>query len=80
MGELDVVDTVLGIAGSRVPVRPNIDFALAALCFCADLSVTSGEAIFGVARTVGWIAHGLEEYGEAPLRFRPRAHYVSAAR
>jgi hypothetical protein len=23
----------------------------------------------------GWLAHALEEYGEAPVRFRPRANY-----
>jgi citrate synthase len=29
-----------------------------------------------VARTAGWIAHALEEYGEPALRFRPRALYT----
>ena len=36
----------------------------------------AGEAIFGIARVAGWIAHALEEYLEPELRFRPRAHYV----
>ena len=35
----------------------------------------SGEAIFAVARTGGWIAHALEAYvGPGPLR--PRAVYM----
>ena len=51
---------------------------LAALCFCVDLPIGSAEAFFGTARVVGWLAHALEEYGEKPLRFRPRAHYLGA--
>ena len=38
--------------------------------------VDGGEAIMSIARVAGWLAHALEEYGEAPLRFRPRAHYI----
>ena len=34
------------------------------------------EAIFDIARIAGWIAHAIEEYGEAPLRFRTRALYT----
>jgi len=34
------------------------------------------EAIFDIARIAGWIAHAIEEYGEAPLRFRTRALYA----
>jgi citrate synthase len=35
----------------------------------------SGAVIFTIARTAGWLAHAIEEYGEAPVRFRPRAVY-----
>ena len=76
--KLAVVDAVLAGASHRVPVQPNVDFALASLCFCADLPVGSAEAFFGTARVVGWLAHALEEYGEKPLRFRPRAHYLGS--
>ncbi|MFG2089749.1 hypothetical protein [Spirillospora sp. NPDC048824] len=31
----------------------------------------AGEAVFAVARTAGWLAHALEEYGRGgPLRSR----------
>ena len=36
----------------------------------------AGEALFGVARCAGWLAHAIEEYAEPALRFRPRAHYT----
>jgi citrate synthase len=39
----------------------------------AGMPVEAGEAIFTIARTAGWLAHAIEEYGEAPLRFRARA-------
>jgi citrate synthase len=42
----------------------------------SGMPATAGETIFAVARTAGWIAHALEEYGERPLRMRPVGHYV----
>jgi citrate synthase len=36
----------------------------------------AGEAVFAVARTVGWIAHALEQYAEPGLRFRVEGAYV----
>lgn len=50
---------------------PNMDLALAALMHAYDMPPDAGEAIFAVARTVGWVAHALEEYAEPPLRLRP---------
>jgi citrate synthase len=57
----------------------NIDFALGALAHATDMALGATEAIFVLARTAGWIAHALEEYGEAPLRFRGRALYDGPA-
>ena len=54
---------------------PNIDFALGAFTEAAAMVPDAGEAIFLVARCVGWIAHALEEYEHA-LRYRPRAVYT----
>ena len=69
------VDAVIA-AGRRRGVEPNIDLALAVLVLLADMPDDAGEALFAVARCAGWLAHAIEEYGEAPLRFRPRADYV----
>jgi citrate synthase len=73
---LRVCDEVLDLTRQRTGVEPNIDFAIAALTFCTGMQRDAGEAVFAVARTAGWLAHALEEYGEAPLRFRPVTRYV----
>jgi citrate synthase len=71
-----VLDAVLGVAKSRSAASPNVDFALGALAWVLKMPVGATEAIFATARTAGWLAHVLEEYGEAPLRFRARAIYI----
>jgi citrate synthase len=73
---IDVCDEILDLTRRRTGSEPNIDFALAALAFCTDMRRDAGEAIFAIARTAGWLAHAIEEYGEAPLRFRPVTRYV----
>jgi len=75
-GVLDPVDRVLVLVGERVPTPANVDLALAALALAAGFVPGAGEVVFAVARTAGWIAHSVEEYGEPPLRLRPRALYV----
>jgi citrate synthase len=59
----------------RRGTHPNIDFALGAFTEYAAMVPDAGEAIYLVARSAGWIAHALEEYGHR-LRFRPRAVYT----
>jgi citrate synthase len=56
--------------------HPNVDFALGALGHVAQAPLGATEAIFVIARSAGWIAHALEEYGEASLRFRARALFT----
>jgi citrate synthase len=69
------VEAVLDVVASRGGEAPNIDFALAVLTEAAGMSADSGEAIFAVARSAGWVAHAIEEYAH-PLRYRPRARYT----
>ncbi len=71
-----VVDAVHEVMAEDAPADPNIDFGIAALAYVAGFEVGAGEAIFAVARSAGWIAHALEEYGEAGNRYRARARYV----
>lgn len=55
---------------------PNVDMALALVMHEHGLRPDAGEAIFAIARTIGWIAHAMEEYLEPGLRFRPEGVYI----
>nr|WP_284290162.1 citrate/2-methylcitrate synthase [Angustibacter aerolatus] len=55
--------------------EPNVDLGLAALGVAAGMPDDAAEVVFSVARTVGWVAHALEEYDETPLRFRGSGAY-----
>ena len=55
--------------------RPNVDFALAALVAAHGLPAHAPATIFALARSVGWLAHMLEQVGSGQL-IRPRARYV----
>ncbi|MFQ3557163.1 citrate synthase [Streptomyces gramineus] len=67
---------VVAVTARHAPLHANVDLALAVLTASCGMPATAGETIFAVARTAGWIAHALEEYGERPLRMRPSGHYV----
>jgi len=74
-GQLAVAEAVLAEVRRKSLPEPNIDFAIATLARVAGMTRGSGEAVFAVARTAGWIAHALEAYaGPGPLR--PRAVYT----
>lgn len=73
---LATIDAVSNAGQRRASAQPNVDFALAALAFAMDMPLGSTEALFAIARTAGFVAHALEEYGERPLRFRARAVYT----
>ena len=75
---LAVVYSVRDVIGHRTDALPNVDLALGALSFMAEMQHEAGEAIFAIARTAGWVAHGIEEFSETPLRFRPRARYTGS--
>ena len=75
---LAIARDVQSAVHDRIGKEPNVDFALATLATATGMVADGGEAIMSIARVAGWLAHALEEYGEAPLRFRPRAHYVGS--
>ncbi len=54
---------------------PTIDLGLALLEDALELPDGAATAIFALGRTVGWIAHALEQYESRQL-IRPRARYV----
>lgn len=73
---LRLVEELLAELRSVGLERPNVDMALGALGHVWSMPVDAGEAVFGLARSAGWLAHGAEEWGRRPLRFRARARYV----
>jgi citrate synthase len=57
---------------------PNLDFGLAAVATCYGLPGEAPLLLFALGRTIGWIAHAMEEYASGQL-IRPRARYVGPA-
>lgn len=68
---LELAAAVRLLAGEE----PNIDFALAALADSCGLPAAAPLALFAVARSVGWLAHAMEQNANGAL-IRPRARYT----
>jgi len=73
-GLAEIRDLVEDLVGER----PNIDFALAALTETCRLPRQAPLVLFALARSVGWLAHALEQVTTGRL-IRPRARYVGPA-
>ena len=59
----------------RLGERPSVDYALVAVCRHLGRPDGSAYALFALGRTVGWIAHALEQQRGDTL-IRPRANYT----
>ncbi len=57
---------------------PNLDFGLAAVTRTYVLPHEAPLLLFALGRTIGWIAHAIEEYASGQL-IRPRARYTGPA-
>jgi citrate synthase len=69
---------VLGLASRGREVlglHPTLDFGLAAVSLAYRLPEHAPIILFALGRTVGWIAHAIEQYSSGQL-IRPRAHYT----
>lgn len=66
-----LTDTVEQLTG----LRPSIDFALVALRRHLGLPMGSALGLFALGRSLGWIAHALEQRAQGSL-IRPRASYI----
>ena len=73
------VESLLLAVSNRFGLSPNVDLGLAALVQTCGFRPGSGETVFALSRTVGWLAHAMEEYPQG-LRFRPRAVYTGESR
>jgi citrate synthase len=75
LGDHPIIDTVRAIA-ERTPAFPNSDLAIAAIMHAYNFRPDAGDALFALARMVGWTAHALEEYAAPALRFRTLGIYT----
>jgi citrate synthase len=66
---------VRNVAEELVGERVNVDFALTAMTSAYHLPHDAPLIIFALARTVGWLAHAMEQSTSGRL-IRPRARYV----
>jgi citrate synthase len=71
----DGIEHILDAAARLVRQRPNVDFALAAAMAVLGLPQGAALSLFVIGRTVGWIAHAIEQYETGTL-IRPRARYT----
>lgn len=69
------IEGALAAARQLVPQPPNVDFALGTVTTALGLPQGSALALFIVGRTVGWVAHSLEQY-QSDVLIRPRARYT----
>jgi len=67
----DLLEAVEAIAGEA----PNIDLALAILTATFDLPADAAFTLFALGRSVGWLAHAIEQ-AESGHLIRPRARYI----
>lgn len=73
-GLLHLRDAVLAATG----MRPNVDFALAALTRSLNLPADAPFRLFALGRSIGWTAHAIEQVtSNRPIR--PRARYDGPA-
>jgi citrate synthase len=71
----DRIEPIVAAATRLARERPNVDFALAAATSALGLPRGAALGLFVVGRTVGWIAHAIEQY-ESGVLIRPRARYT----
>lgn len=72
---LSLSNAVIHKVRALIGEEPNSDFALAVLARLLNLPEGYGLGIFALGRTVGWLAHAIEQYQSNRL-IRPRARYV----
>ena len=73
--EVELAVALVDAVGELMNQKPTVDFGVVTVCRALGLPAGAALALLGIGRTVGWIAHGLEQYREGRL-IRPRARYA----
>lgn len=68
-------DEIATAARAVLGEAPTVDFALVAVARALGLPSGSALTLFAIGRTLGWLAHAIEQYERAAI-IRPRAKYV----
>ncbi|MEJ8825973.1 citrate synthase family protein [Variovorax humicola] len=71
----EAIARFIGKATRLTGLQPNIDVALTALVVHHQLPADAAFGLFATARSIGLLAHGLEQLGVAQV-IRPRGRYV----
>ena len=69
------VSALIGHVFHRTGLRPSIDVALNVLADHCRLPEDAVFALFAIGRSVGWMAHSLEQVSSEEM-LRPRARYI----
>lgn len=72
---LSLSNAVIQKTRTLIGEEPSSDFALAVLARLLGLPEGYGLGIFALGRTIGWLAHAIEQYQSNRL-IRPRARYI----
>ena len=73
--EVELAKRLIQATHALTDEHANLDFGLAAFSRALQLPPEAPISIFALGRTVGWIAHAIEQYADNQL-IRPRAHYT----
>jgi len=72
---VDLMEEVAAAAFDLLGERPTLDFGLVTVARALGLPPGAALALFAVGRSVGWIAHALEQIADGRM-IRPRARYT----
>jgi citrate synthase len=73
--ELQFAREVAGHVERVLGEPPTLDFALVTVERVLRLPRGAALTLFAIGRTIGWVAHAIEQYGQDAM-IRPRAKYV----
>lgn len=71
-----LITGLIDVAEAETGLRPTVDVALCALERAYGLPAGAGVCLFATGRSVGWIAHAMEQRESGRL-IRPRARFVA---
>lgn len=73
--QMDLAQAIASQARRLIGELPTIDFALVCLARTLEFPEDAAIMMFAIGRTVGWLAHAIEQYRMNSL-IRPRARYI----